>query len=84
MLIEGLSNITYVNGILRVQCTMVDPSGNEVESGTLEIPGTNLNAVLNGLVNSAKAIEDKLSTLQEDNSNSSDKKESKKNKKTKK
>tara|TARA_B100000900_G_scaffold413955_1_gene439214 strand:+ start:1264 stop:1518 length:255 start_codon:yes stop_codon:yes gene_type:complete len=84
MLIEGLSNITYVNGILRVQCTMVDPSGKEVNSGTLEIPGTNLNAVLNGLINSAKAIEDKLSTLQEESNNSSGKKEDKKNKKSKK
>ena len=26
MLIEGLSNITFVNGILRVECTSIDPS----------------------------------------------------------
>tara|TARA_B000000475_G_C15737630_1_gene341390 strand:- start:315 stop:575 length:261 start_codon:yes stop_codon:yes gene_type:complete len=86
MLIEGLSNITFVNGILRVECTSIDPSGKETTSGTLEIPGANVNGVLNGLINSAKAIEEKLNSMQEDSANSGaqkikEKKDTKKKKK---
>mgnify|MGYP001213659183 CR=1 FL=1 len=86
MLIEGLSNITFVNGILRVQCTSIDPNGNETNSGTLEIPGANVNNILNGLINSAKAIEEKLNIAPENAVNSDDnktnnKKENKKKKK---
>jgi|TARA_B110000444_G_scaffold247929_1_gene271173 hypothetical protein len=83
MLIEGLSNITFVNGILRVQCTSIDPSGKEVETGTLEIPGGNVAAILNGLINSSKAIEEKLNGLQDESNGekkeiSGDKKKKKK------
>jgi hypothetical protein len=86
MLIEGLSNITFVNGILRVQCTAINPNGKEVEAGTLEIPGASVNAVLNGLVNSTKAIQEKLTNMQDQSENekeskSDNKKESKKKKK---
>ena len=86
MLVEGLSNITFVNGILRVQCTSIDPSGKQTTSGTLEIPGANVNGVLNGLINSAKAIEEKLNSMQEDSASSGtqkikEKKDTKKKKK---
>lgn len=66
MLIEGLGNVTFVNGILRVECTKIDGAGKEVNSGTIEIPGSSLNNVLNGLITSSKAIEDKLSTIESD------------------
>ena len=77
MLVEGLGSVTFVNGILRVECSKVDPRGKLVSSGTIEIPGSSLNAVLNGLIESAKGIEEKLN---ENNSSdeSSKKKESKK------
>ena len=86
MLIEGLSNITFVNGILRVECTSIDPSGKQTTSGTLEIPGANVNGILNGLISSAKAIEEKLNSMQEDSTNSEaqkikEKKDTKKKKK---
>jgi hypothetical protein len=86
MLIEGLSNITFVNGILRVECTSIDPSGKETTSGTLEIPGANVNNILNGLIKSTQAISDKLNSMQEDSKNSesqkiNQKKDTKKKKK---
>ena len=46
MLIEGLANVTFVNGIMRVQCTSVDPAGNEINSGVLEIPGASVNKII--------------------------------------
>ena len=81
MLIEGLGNVTFVNGILRVECFSVDPAGKDVPSGTLEIPAGSLNNVLNGLISSSKAIEEKLSSLgdTDDKKKESSKKNKKKN-----
>tara|TARA_B100001250_G_C19782064_1_gene782299 strand:- start:923 stop:1201 length:279 start_codon:yes stop_codon:yes gene_type:complete len=90
MLVENLGHVTFVNGILRVQCISIDPEGKTRESGIIEIPGANVNAILNGLINSAKAIEGKLQDLEaenktvSDNSSSNGKKDEDKNKKNKK
>jgi|TARA_Y100000385_G_C12723074_1_gene479516 hypothetical protein len=81
MLIEGLGNVTFVNGILRVQCTSVDPAGKQSNSGVLEIPGASVNNIINGLVGSAKAIEDKLASLEDDNKKDTSKESKKKSKK---
>lgn len=81
MLIEGLGNVTFVNGILRVQCTVVDPSGKETNSGVLEIPGASVNNIINGLAGSAKAIEDKLKSLEDDSNKETPKASKKKSKK---
>lgn len=81
MLIEGLANVTFVNGIMRVQCTSVDPAGNEINSGVLEIPGASVNKIINGLASSAKAIEDKLASIEESSTESSEKEKKKKSKK---
>jgi hypothetical protein len=78
MLIEGLGSVTFVNGILRVQCTSVNPEGKEINTGTLEIPGASVNNIINGLAASAKAIESKLTSLED-----SDKKDTSKNSKKK-
>ena len=50
MLIENLGNVTFVNGILRVQCMSVDTDGAVKESGVIQIPAGSLNGVLNGLI----------------------------------
>jgi len=65
MLVEGLGQVTFVNGILRVQCLEVDASGADKESGSIEIPSGSLAAVLNGLVNATKEIDGKLKDLQD-------------------
>lgn len=85
MLIENLGHVTFVNGILRVQCTSVDPEGKIRESGVIEIPGGSVNAVLNGLVSASKAIQEKLETLESDGTSkkTEKKKEDKKNSKKK-
>jgi hypothetical protein len=84
MLVENLGSVTFVNGILRVQCTTVDSEGKIRESGTLEIPGNSINNVINGLINSSKSIEEKLNTVDADGKSSTDdKKDKKKNSKKK-
>lgn len=81
MLIEGLANVTFVNGIMRIQCTSVDPTGKETNSGVLEIPGASVNNIINGLASSAQAIQDKLASLEETNKKDSSKEPKKKSKK---
>jgi len=76
MLVEGLGKVTFVNGILRVQCLEVDASGSDKESGSIEIPSGSLAAVLNGLVNATKEIDGKLKDLQ-DSETEKNKKDSK-------
>ena len=78
MLIDGISKVTFVNGVVRVQCLVIDPSGKEIESGTLEIPGGNLINIINGLANSAKSLEEKLKEMEPLNENSSSTKKDKK------
>ena len=42
MLVEGLGNITFVNGLLRIQALTVNTDGKLSESGTIEIQGIEL------------------------------------------
>ncbi len=86
MIVENLGHVTFVNGILRVQCTQVDPEGKIRESGILEIPGGNVNLVLNALISASKAIEEKLNEMEKDSQadSGSDKKKSKESKNKKK
>ena len=67
MLVENLGHVTFVNGILRVQCVQVDPEGKLRESGIIEIPGGNVNTVLNALISASQSIEDKLNELEKEN-----------------
>ena len=67
MLVENLGHVTFVNGILRVQCVQVDPEGKLRESGIIEIPGGNVNNVLNALISASQSIEDKLNELEKEN-----------------
>jgi hypothetical protein len=60
MLVEGLGSVTFVNGILRIQCTSVDPEGKAQESGTIEIPGSAVGTVIQGMSAAAQGISDKL------------------------
>lgn len=84
MLIESLGNVTFVNGILRVQCNSVDPEGKIRESGVIEIPAGSLNGVLNGLINASKAIEEKLNSIEADGSTKTEKAKTGKKKNNKK
>ena len=36
---RGLGNVSFVNGLLRIQTLAVGPDGKISESGTIEIPG---------------------------------------------
>lgn len=87
MIVEGLGNVTFVNGILRVETLMVKSDGSVIPSGSIEIPGNMTGEVINGLVKATQGIQDKLSENSEtkikieEDSSKEDKSKSKKKKK---
>jgi hypothetical protein len=85
MIIEGLGNVTFVNGILRIQTLEVSSNGEITESGTIQIPGNMVGDVIKNLSAAAQGISDKLTTGENAaETNTPDKKDSKASKKGKK
>ena len=60
MLVEGLGSVTFVNGILRAQCTTINAEGKPEQSGSIEIPGSAVGNVIQGLSTAAQGISEKL------------------------
>ena len=81
MLVEGLGNITFVNGILRLQALTVNTDGKLSESGKIEIPGNRVGEIINALNAGATGISEKLGEALEPNEKEKPKKESAKKKK---
>ena len=88
MLIEGLGNVSFINGILRIQTLKVNSDGQVAESGVIEIPGNKVGDVINSMAVAAQGISDKLDTGTEKAKKASEKssngKEDKKDSKKKK
>ena len=61
MLIEGIGTVTFVNGLLKIQTVAVNAAGEVKETGQIEIPGSRVAEVINGMSSAAKGIQEKLS-----------------------
>ena len=83
MIIETLGQVTFVNGILRVQALGVAPSGEVVETGTIEIPGNKVGDIINLLAGAAQNISDKIGEEPAASKEGNGKKDKKDNKKKK-
>jgi len=86
MIVEGLGSVTFVNGVLRVQLTSINAQGKVQEAGTMEIPGTKVGEIIQGLATATQGIVEKISegsdeTPKESNGKKDSKKSSAKNKK---
>ena len=60
ILIDGISNITLHNGIVRVECTTVGADGQQHSSGTLLIPGGVAAPVVQALINGMQELDKKI------------------------
>ena len=60
MIIEGLGNVSFVNGLLRIQTLAVGPDGKISESGTIEIPGNKVGDLITSLTAAAQGISEKI------------------------
>jgi len=88
MLIEGLGNVSFINGLLRIQTLKVNSEGIVAESGTIEIPGNKVGDVINSFATAAQGISDKIGdntdAKSKDNEEASNGKKDKKDSKKKK
>tara|TARA_B100001769_G_C22057477_1_gene568549 strand:+ start:493 stop:771 length:279 start_codon:yes stop_codon:yes gene_type:complete len=83
MIVEGLGTVSFVNGILKVQTVGINSAGEVVETGQIEIPGSRVGDVINGLTKAAQGIQEKLNEDSSSVSTESKKKDSNKGKKKK-
>ena len=81
MIVESLGNVTFVNGLMRVQTLGVNPAGKMSETGTIEIPGNKIGEVINLLATAAQGISDKIDSTNKDESETKKDKNSSKKKK---
>jgi len=60
MIIEGLGNVSFVNGLLRIQTLAVGPDGKISESGSIEIPGNKVGDLITSQTAAAQGISEKI------------------------
>jgi hypothetical protein len=59
ILIDGISSVAVVGGLIRVDCVTIGPNNQKRPSGTLLIPGPAAGSVLTALVNAMKELQRK-------------------------
>jgi len=65
ILIDGITNISFHSGVLRIECATVGPDGKPHPSGTLIIPGAVAGQVMQALINGMKELEKKVREQQQ-------------------
>jgi len=81
MLIDGISDVTLANGVVRIQLNTVNPDGTDAKVGTIEIPAAIVADVVNGLANSVNELNAKLIEVNEASQEKDSNKDSKNGKK---
>ena len=77
MLIDGISDVTLANGVVRIQLNTVNPDGTDAKVGTIEIPAAIVADVVNGLANSVNELNAKWIEVNAANQEKNSKKDSK-------
>jgi hypothetical protein len=60
LFIDGITNITFHSGVLRIECATIGPDGKTHPSGTLIIPGPSAAPVLQALIKGTQEVDKKL------------------------
>ena len=69
MIIEGLGSVSFVNGLIRVSNTGVNPAGKMSETGSIEIPGNKVGDLITSLTAAAQGISEKIGDDKEETKN---------------
>jgi len=56
ILVDGVTYVSFINGILRIECGSVGRDGKLTPSGTLLIPGAKAGPVLQSIADAAKEL----------------------------
>ena len=67
ILIDGIKNVVFHNGMVRIDCISAGPNNEERPSGTLLIPGNQVGQVLRTLTQAMQDLEKKIRELQQQN-----------------
>lgn len=65
ILVDGIKNITFHSGVLRVECATVGADGKPYTSGSLVIPGPVAGQVLQALIKGMQELEKKVREQQQ-------------------
>jgi hypothetical protein len=65
ILVDGITNITFHSGVVRVECATVSPDGKPQPSGMLVIPGAVAGPVLQALIKGMQELEKKIREQQQ-------------------
>ncbi len=65
ILVDGVANITFHSGVLRIECASVGPDGKPHVSGTLVVPGPVAGQVLQAMIKGMQELEKKLREQQQ-------------------
>ena len=65
ILIDGIMNITFHGGVVRIECATVGPDGKPHPSGILMIPGATAGSVMQALNNGMQELQKKIKEHQE-------------------
>ena len=60
ILVDGITYVAFLNGVLRIECGALNREGKLVPSGTLLIPGSQASAVLKSISTAAADLERRL------------------------
>ncbi len=60
ILVDGIKDVMFHNGIVRIECLSAGPNNEQRPSGTLVIPGNVTGPVLQALVNAIQELDKKI------------------------
>jgi hypothetical protein len=60
ILIDGIGDVVFHNGIVRVDCVAAGPNGEQRDAGTLLMPGNVTGAILQALTNAIQELDKKM------------------------
>jgi hypothetical protein len=60
IMMDGIKDIVFHNGIVRIDCLAAGPNGEQRASGTLIIPGVVTGAILQALANAMQELDKKM------------------------
>jgi hypothetical protein len=60
ILVDGIKDVVFHNGVVRIECISVGANGEQHKSGTLMIPGNVAGPVLQAMINAMQELDKKI------------------------
>jgi hypothetical protein len=60
IVVDGIKDVVFHNGIVRIDCVSAGPNGEQRPSGTIVIPGAITGPILQALANAMQELDKKM------------------------